>query len=230
MEHERGNRDARQHVANVQPLDRLPERERHARAHRRPLEHSPESSLYCTAGLRRGEPLHRLSFAPAIDRLPNAQRLLPDRLLHRDPLHHRPDRETVVEDQTGRALGMAGGEKSAESGALGEAQQRGPLGADRVHHRTDVVHSFVEGRRSGDGIRKSRAALVEHDQPRAARQPTEKARDRRLGPLEVEVREPSPHIHEVEWTLAQDLVGDVRIAALRVARLGSWHGVPAPQA
>ncbi len=211
------------HVPNVDLLDRLPERQRHARAHRGPLEHAPEALLHAALGERRRDPSHRLPLAPALDRLADLQSVHSRREVSWGVLYVQSHYEAVIEDQPGGALGVTGGEEAAERRPLGEAQQRRPLRADGVHHRPDIVHPLLEGGSGSHRVRQPRAALVEHDQPGEAGQPLQEARDRRLGPLEVEVREPAPHVDEVEWALAQYLVGDVDIAALRVACLGSRH-------
>ena len=118
-----------------------------------------------------------------------------------------------------RALGIGGGEQDAHRPALRESEQRGALRAGGVHHRADVVHAILQRRRRGDRVGKPRAALVEQDQPRERGELVEEARDPRVRPLQVQVRDEARHEHEVERTVADDLVGDVDLTALRVVGL-----------
>ena len=62
-------------------------------------------------------------------------------------------------------------------------------------------------------------ALVEEDQPREGREPAEEARVARLLPRQLEVGDPARDKDEVERAVADDLIGDVDVAAPGVARL-----------
>ena len=121
------------------------------------------------------------------------------------------------------ALRVRRREQAAHRSALGHAQQRGARGAHRVHHRADVVHPLLERRQLRHAVREAGAALVEQDQPRERGEPEEEARERGLLPEVLEVRDPAHHEHEVERAVAHDLVGDVDVAAARVAHARS-HG------
>ena len=67
------------------------------------------------------------------------------------------------------------------------------------------------------------AALVEEDQARERGEPLEEARAARLLPVQLEVGDEPGHEDQVDRAVADDLVGDVDVAALRVAGLGeSW--------
>ena len=62
---------------------------------------------------------------------------------------------------------------------------------------------------------------------RESREPGQKPRKRRLGPELLEVRHPSHDKDDVERAVADDLVGDVDVAAARVTDLRdgrSWRG------
>ena len=52
----------------------------------------------------------------------------------------------------------------------------------------------------------------------------QKARERRLRPEVLEVRDPAHDEDEVERPVADDLIGDVDVAAARVMRLGDLNG------
>ena len=118
-----------------------------------------------------------------------------------------------------RALRIGGGEQDAHRPALREPEQRGALGAGGVHHGADVVHALLERRRSGDRVGEPGAALVEQDQPRERGELVEEPGDARVGPLQVQVRDEARHEHEVERPVADDLISDVDVAALRVVGL-----------
>jgi hypothetical protein len=90
----------------------------------------------------------------------------------------------------------------------------------RVHHGAYVVHSVFEWRRRGNRVGKPRAPLVEQDQPRERGKPVEEAGDPRVSPLQVQVRDEARHEDEVERPIADDLVRDVDLTALRV--VGVW--------
>src|SRR5215210_40764 len=120
---------------------------------------------------------------------------------------------------------MGRGEQHAHVPAFGMAEQGGVLGADRVHDGANVVHPLLERRQLivGDVVGEAGAALVEQDQARERREPPEEARQLRLLPHELDVRDPAGNVDEIERPLAHDLVGDVDVAASGVARLGRRH-------
>ena len=60
--------------------------------------------------------------------------------------------------------------------------------------------------------------------------PSKNAREPRLLPLQVQVRHEARHEHQVDRPVADDLVGDVSVAALRVVRLGRRHAAGPPGA
>ena len=102
--------------------------------------------------------------APVLERGERSLGEVPPELLSRDALDRRADDHTVVEDQGGSALGMAGREERGECGAFGEAEQGCALAAHGVHHGADVVHSLFEHRSPLDRVREPAAALVEEDE------------------------------------------------------------------
>ena len=115
-----------------------------------------------------------------------------------------------------------GGEQCGQIATFGKAEERGALRAGGVHHRADVVHPLFVRRqlRVGHAIGEARAALVENDQTREGGQPLEEARPRRLLPRQLDVRHPAGDEDQIQRPFADDLVGDVDVAALRVSRLG----------
>ena len=122
-----------------------------------------------------------------------------------------------VEDERARPLGVRGGEEDAHRPALREAEQRRPLAAGGVHHRPNVVHARLEVGQSARPVgqpvpRLSKRIRRENDASRSR-----KCAMRRVLPVELEVGDEPGHEHEVERALADHLVGDVDVAALRVA-------------
>src|SRR5205085_3605513 len=69
-------------------------------------------------------------------------------------------------------------------------------------------------------VRHAGAALVERDDPAERGEPLEEPARERILPHHVDVRDPPGDEDEIERTVAEDLIGDVDVAALRVARLG----------
>jgi hypothetical protein len=118
------------------------------------------------------------------------------------------------------------GEERGQGAALRDAEQRGPLDPDRVHDRPQVVHALVKARELADPVREAGAALVEHHDPREAREAKEPAGEVRLVPLVLEVRHEAGGIDQVDRTVAEDLIGDVNVAALGVS--GSRQHVAPP--
>src|SRR5205823_11406522 len=70
-------------------------------------------------------------------------------------------------------------------------------------------------------IGQARAALVEDDQTREGGEPLEEARQRRLLPRQLDVRHPARDEDEIQRPFADDLVGDVDVAAAGEAGLRS---------
>jgi hypothetical protein len=95
--------------------------------------------------------------------------------------------------------------------------------ANGVHHRPDIVHSRLERRRAADTIGHTRSPLVEADQPRERLDLPEERGACRDGCFELEVTDESRNEDDVKGAIAADLVSDVDVAALRVARLRLAH-------
>ena len=74
------------------------------------------------------------------------------------------------------------------------------------------------------------AAFVEQDEAREGREALVEPSNSRVFPTEFDVADPTRREHEVDGTVANDLVGDVEVAALCVARLGHLHATRLPPA
>src|SRR5215467_9119677 len=72
---------------------------------------------------------------------------------------------------------------------------------------------------NGEPIRHARPRLVEHDEPGEGREATEHLGGIGVLPLVLDVRHEPWDPHDVQRPAADDLIGDVRVTALRVTRL-----------
>jgi hypothetical protein len=144
-------------------------------------------------------------------------------------------REGAHQDEGGGSRGVGRGEERRHRSSFGETQQDRPLRADRVQHRTNVVHTrFQVGQTlRGNSIGEAGAALVEEDESTHRREPPVKGRKLRVFPTGLERADPAMDENEVDRPVADDLVGDPDVAAARVGDLahgsraddsGCWRG------
>jgi hypothetical protein len=91
------------------------------------------------------------------------------------------------------------------------------VAADRIHDRAHVVHARFEIGHAERSVRETGTALVEPDQARNRAESFEEVRMTRLLPVLLEVGDEARDEHEVDRAVAGDLVGDVEVAAARVA-------------
>ena len=84
-----------------------------------------------------------------------------------------------------------------------------------VHHRAHIVHARFETGQvvRVDTVGKTRAALVEQDQPRERRKPLQEPAVAFVFPVQVEIGNEARHEDEIERSLAYHLVGDPHVAA-----------------
>jgi len=107
-------------------------------------------------------------------------------------------------------------------------EERRALDTGGVHHRPDVVHPLLERRHAADAVGRPRAALVEADDPHAIRQLAEIV----AGELFVELHRrkvEAAREDEVGRPRAEDAIGDVDLAALRVSGIGALHATKSYQ-
>src|SRR5439155_2713241 len=97
------------------------------------------------------------------------------------------------------------------------------VGAGGVDYGSDVVHPSLECRKlvQPDRVRHARPALVEEDQPTERSQASEEAGVVALFPLPLDVVPPVAHEHDADGPVPDDLVRDVPLLGVRVARLGN---------
>jgi hypothetical protein len=130
---------------------------------------------------------------------------------------------TFQERKRGGPVRVRRREECRHRTALPESEQRDTLAADRIDHRAHVVHARLDPSERRGSVGQTGAALVEPDQSRERPEPFEEARVARLLPVELQVRDEARHEHEIERPLARHLVGDVDVAALRVADRAALH-------
>jgi hypothetical protein len=132
-------------------------------------------------------------------------------------------RKCAVEDEGSGPLGVGRSEERAQRSAFRDSQQRGSLRSDGIHHSPNVVHPLLQDRDLGRGhpVGQPGSALVEDDQPGERSQPTPEGGLRGVVPGQLDVGDPAGNEDEVDRPLADDLVGDVDLAALGISGLGS---------
>ena len=113
-----------------------------------------------------------------------------------------------------------GGKQDGERATLGEAEDGGPLRPGGIHDGTDVGHLGLEVGETieGHGIGQAGSPPVVDDQAPDGGQPPPLARQVRDLPERLDVVHPALDQNQVEWALAQDLIGDVDVAVLRILR------------
>ena len=94
--------------------------------------------------------------------------------------------EGADQGEGGHALGIGRCEQERQRPALGEADDGGALGPDRIEHGPHIVHALLE-RRDGHPIRQPRPALVEADEPAEGRIAPEHPAPVRVVPLLLEM-------------------------------------------
>jgi len=232
LQHERGHAHERKNGPHVDERVHPHERGGGARARAAPLVRGePLGQLGVPRRARRVE-AHVSRAAPLALGLhdsghPVVERGCPGIVVGSQSLRERP-----VRDEGARALRIRRREDDGHTSAFGMAEQRGALAADRVHHGAHVVHAHFDGRqvRDIDAIRQPRAALVEEDEPAERRKVAERSGLPGLFPHQLDVRHEARHVDEIERPIADDLVRDAQVAALRILGLRNVHATRLPLA
>ncbi len=129
----------------------------------------------------------------------------------------------AVRGEGGHPLGVGGGEELAHRAALGDAEQCRSLAPRGVHHGTQVVHALLEGGRAARAVGEALAALVVAHEPGERLHPLGEVCGARVLPHHLLVGDESGHEHEVERTVARDLVGQAHVAVAGVADVWLVH-------
>jgi hypothetical protein len=108
--------------------------------------------------------------------------------------------------------------------------QRRLLRAGRVHHGSDVLHPVLRcDGLLGHAVGEADAAHVEPEHPREARQPVDELLDEALLPDHLEMARPVEDEDDVARPFADDLVGEVDVAAAGIQRAWPGHGTVVSQ-
>ena len=215
MEDQRRNVDRGQDVPHVDVQEHLEDLLDHGRARGRALEPGGELNGLGVAREARSEELHHsLCVLSPVggDELGGG---FAQRLRRRGPGVVRclgGSTHRAVEHESSHTIGVRGREHHAHRTALGDAEKGRSLGCSGIHDRPNVVDSLLEGRHLGNGVGQPGPALVEDDQARERADPLEEASERRRLPLELEMGGEAKHDDQIDWSLADHLVGDRGVA------------------
>src|SRR5215204_284974 len=97
------------------------------------------------------------------------------------------------------------------------------LAANRIHHRSHVIHTLLQRRDTSHPVREPSTPLVQEDEPREGGEALRKPNNRGYFPVMLEVRNKAGHEHHVEGTVAKHLIGDVSIVASGISDLWREH-------
>ena len=114
---------------------------------------------------------------------------------------------------------MLGGEQRADEAAQRVGEHGRAFAAGGVEHRQRVLRLLLDGVVVEHALGQPGAAAVEQDQPPERGEPLEEAAVGRRLPEVLDLRDPAGQEQQVEAAVADDLVGDRRVAAARVAGL-----------
>ena len=98
------------------------------------------------------------------------------------------------------------------------------LRTDGIEDGFDVLGPLLERREANISVGHPRAAFVEKDQTGKATKLAQKSSVFGTFPCVFDVAEPASSIEQINWAIADHLIGNRNVAASCIARLGSLHG------
>jgi hypothetical protein len=219
MEHERGDADRRQQLADVDLGVHEPQRLCRAGACAAPHVRRVPLERFRVARDAWGdpsEPVSRRRRGPIV--LVEEGKALPQILVAHSPRVVRGPHlacEGAQEDERGGSRGVCRGKERRQRPALGDAEQGRPLRPGRVQDCADVVHASLQIRQAvgRDAIGEAGPALVEEDEPPQRGKPAVEGREPRIFPAGLEGADPAVDEHEVDRPVAHDLVRDPDVVA-----------------
>jgi hypothetical protein len=188
---------------------RLPARSHHAR----------NASSAATVGARSFEhveaPLDRVRLCRDGHQRVDAAHLGAGRIIGRP----QRTRDAVDDHQASHPLGVIGRENESAHRGETRREDRRLLTPDRIHHRDRVLgpKPGADHVHREDARREANSAWVEPDQSAERRKASVEPVHRRLGVDRVNRDERPGQREQIDRAIAEDLVGDVHVAALGVA-------------
>ena len=124
------------------------------------------------------------------------------------------------QDEMRNPVGVRRGKQRAHRAALGEAHHGRTRRTDRIHDGAHIIHALLERWRPSHAIGKPLAPLVEGHDPGEAREPAQEGRVSGQFMHELDMRNDAGDKDDVDGPVANHLIGDVDVAAQRIACLG----------
>ena len=140
----------------------------------------------------------------------------PDRIVD----GHKNPREGAPQNKGRRPFRIGRREQHAHRRPLREAHECSTLRPRRIHHRPDVVHPRLQGRRACDPVRHARAPLVKNDQ---SRERCELPQDHSTGlhrPDQLNMRHETRDQNHINRPIPNNLISHTDVAASRIPGLG----------
>ena len=115
---------------------------------------------------------------------------------------------------------MHGGEHRTERARVGEPEQRGPLHAQLIEHRRDIVHEILERRQivARVAVGQARSAAIDDHDSRKRRQPAQELREQGVLPDDLQIAE-RRDVHQIDRAVADDRKRNRHATVPRVTNL-----------
>ncbi len=127
--------------------------------------------------------------------------------------------EGAPQDEGSHPLGEGGREQDRQRSPFGDPDHDRRLDTCGIGDRPKIVHAVFGAAGAERPVGTPGAALVEEHEAADSGEATEDASEVRQVPHHLDVRDETGDEEEVEWAVADDLVGDAQLAALGVLGL-----------